>query len=221
MTLRDLSHPIESGMPVYPGGDPTTVEPGFIYDDGGIRTTEFSLDSHNGTHVDAPSHMARDGKTLADFGIDDYRFQARLVDCTDIGAREPIPAERVPDRDTVPETDLLVFHTGWSEHWGSDQYFDHPYLSATAAEAAADAGFDVALDVMSPDPTPSSNPNIRADSAATEPDGHPAHDALFAEDRRIIENLADLAGLPDEFVLHAYPLPIGGDGAQVRAVGEY
>lgn len=213
MILRDLSHPLGSGMPVYPGGDPATVEPGFTYDDGGIRTTEFSLDSHNGTHIDAPSHMARDGKRLADFGIEEYRFRARLVDCTDICARDPIPAERVPD--TTRETDLLVFHTGWSEHWGRDRYFDHPYLSAAAGEAAATAGFDVALDAMSPDPTPSQN------ESSDEPDGHPAHDALFAADRRIIENLATLAGLPDELTLHAYPLPLGGDGAQVRAVAEY
>lgn len=219
MTLRDLSHPLESGMPVYPGADPATIEPGFTYDDGGVRTTEFSLDSHNGTHVDAPSHMARDGKTLADFSIQDFRFDAKLFDCTDLEEREPIPAARIPEPDSG--TDLLVFHTGWSEHWGSDQYFDHPYLSAAAAEAAAMAGYDVALDVMSPDPTPSVNASVRTDSAASEPDGHPAHDALFAEDRRIIENLANLAGLPGGFVLHAYPLPIGGDGAQVRAVAEF
>lgn len=213
MTLRDLSHPLESGMPVYPGGDPARVEPGFAYDDGGIRTTEFALDSHNGTHIDAPSHMARDGKTVADFAIEDYRFRARLLDCTDIGAREPIPAERVPDTDG--EIDLLVFHTGWSEYWGSDRYFDHPFLSAAAAKAAASAGFDVALDAMSPDPTPSVN------ALDDEPNGHPAHDALFAENCRIIENVANLDGLPSEFVLHAYPLPLGGDGAQVRAVAEY
>lgn len=219
MTLRDLSHHLESGMPVYPGGDPATVEPGFTYEDGGIRTTEFSLDSHNGTHVDAPSHMARHGKRLADFAIEDYRFHARLVDCTDVGARDPIPAARVPDTD--PETDLLVFHTGWSEHWGTDHYFDHPYLAADAAEATAAMGVDVALDVMSPDPTPGVNPDARTDPDADEPDGHPAHDALFAEDRRVIENLRNLAGLPDTFVLHAYPLPLGGNGAQIRAVAEY
>lgn len=213
MTLRDLSHPLQTGMPIYPGGEPVTVEPGFTYDDGGIRTTKFALDSHNGTHIDAPSHMARDGKTLADFEIEEYRFRARLVDCTDIGDREPIPAERIPD--TGGEIDLLVFQTGWSKYWGSDRYFDHPYLSTGAAEAAAAAGIDVALDAMSPDPTPSEN------ATDDEPNGHPAHDALFAENRRIIENLANLSGLPTEFVIHAYPLPLGGDGAQVRAVAEY
>lgn len=217
MPLRDLSHPIESGIPVYPGGDPVTVEPGYTYDAGGVRTTEFALDSHNGTHIDAPSHMAENGRDLADFGIEDFRFKALLVDCTDLDAREPIPESRVPDTDESldADVDLLVFHTGWSHHWGTDRYFDHPYLSADAAHAAADAGYDVAMDVMSPDPTPSQN------AAADEPDGHPAHDALFANDRRIIENLGNLAGLPERFVLHAYPLPIGRDGAQVRAVAEY
>lgn len=215
MTLRDLSYPLESGMPVYPGGDPARVEPGYTFDEGGVRTTEFALDSHNGTHIDAPSHMARDGKDLDDFDIADFRFAARLVDCTDLDAREPISADRLPALDSESDIDLLVFHTGWSEHWGSDRYFDHPYLSESAAEIAADAGLDVAGDFMSPDPTPSEN------AASEEPDGHPAHHALFRRERRIIENLRNLDGLPSRFTLHAYPLPLGGDGAQVRAVAEY
>lgn len=221
MTLRDLTHPIESGMPVYPGGDPVSVEPGFTYEDGGIRTTEFALDSHNGTHIDAPSHMARDGRDLADFDVEDFRFDAQLVDCTDLGDREPIHADRIPElerdaaADSNPSVDLLVFRTDWSQHWETDRYFDHPYLAADAARTAASLGVDVAMDVMSPDPTPSEN--ARDD----EPDGHPAHDALFVEDCRIIENLQNLAGLPTEFTLHAYPVPLGRDGAQIRAVAEY
>jgi len=215
MTLRDLSHPIEPGMPVYPGGDPVSVEPGFTFDEGGVRTTEFALDSHNGTHIDAPSHMARDGRDLADFDIADFRFDARLVDCTDLGDRDPIPADRVPQFDPTSSIGLLVFRTDWSQHWGTDRYFDHPYLSAEAARAAAGRGVDVAMDVMSPDPTPSEN------AREAEPEGHPAHDALFAEGCRIIENLQHLAGLPTRFTLHAYPLPLGRDGAQIRAVADY
>lgn len=220
MPLRDLTHPLESGMPVYPGGDPAVVEPGYTYENGGVRTTEFSLDSHNGTHIDAPSHMSRDGRNLADFYIGEFRFDTFLVDCTDLGDREPIPADRVPnpagdDPQESGDNDLLVFRTDWSEHWGTDRYFDHPYLSETAAEVAANNGFDVAMDVMSPDPTPSPN----ADTGDIE--SHPAHDALFAQECRIIENLTNLAGLPREFILHAYPLPLGRDGAQIRAVAEF
>lgn len=220
MTLRDLTQRIEAGMPVYPGSDPARVERGSTFDETGVRTTEFSLDSHTGTHVDAPSHMTRDGRDLADFDIADFRFEARLVDCTDRGAREPILADRVQDvierePDVTDDVDLLVFRTDWSTHWGTDRYFDHPYLSADAAAVAADAGFDVAFDVMSPDPTPSEN--TRPD----EPDDHPAHAALFAAGCRIVENLRNLAGLPTRFTLHAYPLPLGRDGAQVRAVAEH
>lgn len=213
MPLRDLSHPLESGMPVFPGGKPVRIEPDYVYEDGGVRTTAISMDSHNGTHIDAPSHMAEDGRHLADFDIEAFRFDALLVDCTDLSDREPIPASRVPDPN--PEVDLLVFRTDWSEHWGTDRYFDHPYLSETAAATAAEHGYDVAMDVMSPDPTPSET------ASDDEPEGHPAHDALFATGRRIIENLRNLAGLPDRFVLHAYPLPLGRNGAQVRAVAEY
>jgi kynurenine formamidase len=218
--VRDLSHDLASGLP-YPGDPPASVTPHAAFDEDGYRVAEIACSTHSGTHVDAPAHLLADGATLGDYGVGTFEFDARLVDCTDRGAREPVPADRVPEAEAEPEpetdepgpgVDLVAFRTGWSEHWGDQRYFDHPYLSAAAAARCADRGFHVAVDAPSVDPSPSEN------ASDDEPDGYPAHHALLGDDRLILENLTSLGGLPQRFSLRAYPLPVDADGAPVRAV---
>jgi kynurenine formamidase len=49
---------------------------------------------------------------------------------------------------------ILLVHTGWSRHWRSPAYLDHPYLGQDAAEGIVAAGVrTVAIDAMSVDET--------------------------------------------------------------------
>ena len=49
---------------------------------------------------------------------------------------------------------MLVLHTGWDAHWGTDAYFDHPFLDGDAAERVVAAGVrTVGLDALSLDET--------------------------------------------------------------------
>lgn len=213
MPVRDLSHALDSGQP-YPGDPPAAVTPHATFEADGHRVAEISCSTHSGTHVDAPAHLLADGATLGDYGVAAFEFDARLVDCTDCGAREPIPAARVPDADAA-DADLVVFHTGWSRHWGDERYFDHPYLTAAAAAECADRGWHVAVDAPSVDPSPS------AHDSDDEPAGYPAHHALLGDGRLLVENVTNLAGLPEAFTVRAYPLPVDADGAPVRAVAAF
>ncbi|MFC4549688.1 cyclase family protein, partial [Halorussus sp. GCM10023401] len=118
-----------------------------------------------------------------------------------------------------------VVRTGWDAHWGTDRYFDHPYLDREAAAWCADRGLSVGLDALSPDPTPSSGGNETSETeraeakSSAEPDGVPAHRELLGGGQLVVENLCDLGGLPDRFEVRAYPLALSGaDGAPVRAV---
>lgn len=219
MTLSDLTQPVADGMPVYPETTPVEFERTTSVAEDGARAHVLTLQTHAGTHVDAPCHMREGAPCLDAFDVDDFRFDAVRVDCTGHCAREPIAVADLPDADVAVDADLLAFATGWSEHWGTDRYRDHPYLSAEAAAWCADRECSVGIEGFSPDPTPSADPTRERDG---EPEGYPAHDALFAADQFIVENLADLANVPEAFVLHAYPLPIeGGDGCPVRAVAEH
>ena len=211
MVHRDLTRRVETDMPTYPGDPPVSVAPHATVEADGYRVAAVECGTHAGTHVDAPSHTEPDGRTIDEFPVGTFAFDARLVD---LRGRDPRAAVRPED---LPETDagMVVLRTGWAERWGEPSYFDHPYLSRAAAEHCAERGYHVATDGASVDPSPSGT-----DAAtAAEPDGVPAHRALLGAERLIVENLTNLDGLPDRFELRAYPLRIaGGDGAPARAV---
>ena len=64
MKLFDLSHPIRSGMPVYPGDPQVRFESALTTADNGVEVTAIHLGTHTGTHLDAPSHAAPGGQTV-------------------------------------------------------------------------------------------------------------------------------------------------------------
>lgn len=208
--MHDLSHPFVDGLQTYPTDDPVHVVPAADHETDGYRATHIETGSHAGTHVDAPAHILDDGKELAAYAVEEFVFDAVTVDCRDLGPRDPIPADRVPEDETI---DAVLFHTGWDEHWGTDQYFEHPYLDPEAAALCAERGFAVGTDTLNPDPTP----GLTADP--DEPDGFPAHEAILGAEELIVENLTGLDQVPERFELRAYPLPLQIDGAPVRAVG--
>lgn len=199
-------------MPVYPGSRPASVETVTTVDSDGARVTELDLDTHVGTHVDAPAHTLEDGNTLDDFSLSAFEFDARVVDCTGLSDREPIAPEALGE---PTAHDMLVVRTGWDDHWGTERYRDHPYLTEAAAAWCADHGYSVGLDTFGPDPTPSVDSDRER---AAEPAGLPAHDALFADGGLIVENLRGLGRLPTEFELTASPLALAAEASPVRAV---
>lgn len=224
----DLTQPVASAMPVYPGDPAVTVEPHATMADDGYRTSALSLGSHAGTHVDAPAHTEPDGRTLDEFGVDAFRFDAAVVDCTDVGERGAVSRDAVAAADPPTDADAVLLHTGWDEHWGTDRYRDHPFLAPAAAEWLADRGYHVGLDTFSPDPTPpvgggtgdGDGDGTDAEPASDAP-GVPAHHALLGADRLVIENLRGLDRLPERVTLHAHPLAVvDADAAPVRAVAD-
>lgn len=224
--MYDLTHPIESGMPVYPGDPEVRVDAAESYEADGYRVSELACGSHAGTHVDAPAHTEEDGATLDAFPVSAFVRDAVVVDCTRLDAREPIPAERVPvgvagqgpaasgSSSHAADADCVLFYTGWDRHWGSERYRDHPYLSVDAAERCVEAGLAVGIDAFSPDPTPPAAGEL--DLGDRDPFG--AHHTLLGAGVLVFENLRNLRAVPERVELRAQPIALGGDGAPVRAV---
>ena len=227
--FRDLSRPIETGMPTYPGDPDVTLAPDATHEADGYATSELRTGSHAGTHVDAPRHTLPEGETVDEVDLGRFAFDARLVDLRPLEPREAITAESLPDPNAIDAADsavdLLVLRTGWATHWGSDRYRDHPYLTAAAAERCRTLGVGVGLDTFGPDPTLSAAPASEEETGASredEPDGTPAHDALLSDTLPIVENLCGFDDLPARFRLYAFPLRLrDGDGSPVRAVAEW
>lgn len=206
---RDLTHDLETGVQTFPGDPAVSIDPAATIDEDGYRVAAIRCGTHSGTHIDAPSHTEPDGETLDEYPVDQFVFDARVVDCTRYGDREPIEPDVLPADE---DGDLLVFRTGWADHWGTDRYLDHPYLAPETADRCRAAGWSVGVDALNPDPTPT-------DAASPdEPSGFPVHRTVLGDGLFIIENLTNLAGL-DRCELVAFPLAIdGADGSPIRAV---
>ncbi|MFB7873857.1 cyclase family protein [Nocardia sp. NPDC056064] len=210
MRLIDLTVPIHTGMPVYPGDPEVLLEPALRVATDGVNVLRVHLGSQTGTHVDAPAHLGDDLPTLDELPLHRFTGPALVVDARSAGPHGALGPEYF-DRPVHPGAVVLIA-TGWSAHWGTDAYHLHPSLTPAAAEALVAAGIrTIGIDA----------PSIDA------PDAHslPAHRILCGAHAVIAENLtgldqlldAQLAGEPIEVTL--FPLPLtGADGAPVRAV---
>lgn len=218
--MRDLSHPIVAGMPVYPGDPAVRVEPALELAADGVAVARLRLGSHSGTHLDAPAHTVPGGRTTGAIHLDELVGEALVVHLADgaplapgtrIGRPEIEAALDGGLPDTVPP--IVVLDTGWAGRFDGDDATGHPFLDPAAARELVRRGMRIlAVDTLSPDPTGSA-----ADGGAAVT-GFPVHDAVLGADRLIVENLTNLVGLPERVRIGFFPLPIDADGAPVRAV---
>jgi len=219
VTRYDLSQPVSGDTVGYPDDPEVSLSTRATVEADGYRVTELSMGVHAGTHVDAPAHVQRDGRTVDAFRVDEFRFDAVRLDLTGRAPREPIErrdlqaAATEVGPDATFAADMLVLWTGWPQYRDGDWYHDHPFLTPEAAGWLAENGYHVGIDALSVDPTPSTN--ARPD----EPEGVPAHHHLLGRGKFIVENLADLDAPPESFTLEAYPVALAdAEAAPARAV---
>ena len=160
MRVIDLTHTIESGMPVYPGTEPPILEPANIYDRDGFRETKISMYSHTGTHMDPPAHLFRDRTTLDAFPPEQFIGKALVIDCTSLKEGESITMDHLSRYGTKVETaDFLLFYLGWDARWGSEAYFgDYPCIDDTVLEYILEGSYKgIGFDVIGLDPIADGN----------------------------------------------------------------
>jgi arylformamidase len=182
----DLSHVITEGLVTYPGlpvphmgvvlsreASRGKYAPGVEFIIGSVE-----MCTNTGTYLDTPFHRYEDGYDLT--GLD-------LSFCADLPlvVADVVGGAVVTDVPDNIEGCAVVFRTGWSEHWGTPQYFDssHGFVSGEACSLlverkAALVGID----------------SLNIDSTAG-PD-RPAHSILLRAGIPIVEHLTNLADLP-------------------------
>ena len=211
--IVDLSHPVDDDTPVYPGGPVARFTPAATVAADGYNVLHVRMGSQTGTHVDAPFHFLDDGARIDELPLELFLGPAVVVD-----VRGKAPRARIEWEDLAPHAArlgpgrILVLHTGWDEHWGTDAYYDHPFLTGDAAARVVAAGVrTVALDALSLDETV---------VGGTPAEGFAAHLAVLGAGGVIVENLRNLAAVrAAEPMLSVLPLRFAGaDGAPVRAV---
>lgn len=214
MTLIDLTQPIRSGMPVYPGDPEVRFSSALTIDRDGSAVTAVALGSHTGTHLDAPAHLIARGRTVdeilpgelvGDALVCDVSAACAAMPGAGSGGRIDATALGLDACTSVPR--IVAIHTGWDRWFGVPGAPPHPVLCPEAVRQLVKLGMRVlCVDTPSPD-------------AAEAGAALPVHAIVLGADGCIVENIRGLAGIGRHARLGIFPLPLAGaDGAPCRVV---
>ena len=211
--LVDLSVVVGGATQVYPGDPvPEFAVHATIAQDG-FNLLRVQLGSQTGTHVDAPYHFVETAPRIDAIPLDRFVGTGVIVDATGLGPRGRITWEHLaPVAHLLAPGAIVLLKTGWSAHYGTETYFENPFLDAGACRHMIDAGVRTfGIDAMNIDETP---------DGAHPGEGFPVHHLIAAVDGIIAENLTNLAAIDfDDPFISLLPLAFeGADGAPVRAV---
>lgn len=207
--IIDLSHPIDSGIPMFPGLAPPEITPVLsreesrsVYQDGvEFLIQQFNYAGNSGTYLDAPFHRYADGADLSAIPLERL---CHLPGVVVTAGTDPIGPELVPDGIAGC---AVLFRTGRDALWGTPAYLEkNTGLTAAAAELLRDRGAVlVGIDTWNVDDVQDRR--------------RPVHSVLLAAGIPVVENLCNLDRLPERgFRFYAPVLPFVAGGANpVRA----
>jgi arylformamidase len=215
--LLDLSHTIYDGLITFKGL-PGPLICDFLSREASRKNytedTEFQIGridmvANTGTYIDCPFHRYADGKDLSETDL--HRFVGLPAVVVRVDHRHRIEVDKGDFEQAEVTGKAVLVHTGWSEHWATERYFDgHPFLTKQAAQYLRDQGAVlVGIDSHNIDDTRSRN-------------SRPVHTVLLRHEILIVEHLRGLERLPEiNFLFNAVPPKVKGMGTfPVRAYAE-
>jgi arylformamidase len=206
MPIYDLSVPLSSELPTYPGDPGIQISVWSSLDNGdGANVSAVSFGAHTGTHVDAPAHFLQGAKKVEALALEVLIGEAHVIEVPDdcLAIDEEFVAASC-----APETTRVLFKTRNSALWTSEFETNFTYLELAAAKRLVSLGVKlVGIDYLSVEKFGSKD--------------HAVHRALLASEVIILEGL-NFNGVPaGKYELICLPLRLRsklGDGAPARAV---
>ncbi|MBW2454421.1 MAG: cyclase family protein [Deltaproteobacteria bacterium] len=195
----DLTHVLQEGMPLWPGGVPFKLTRLTDYDQGN-RSHKLEVGDSTGTHVNAPAHFVEGNRTIDQIPVEELVVPAVVLDLRAKVKNQPdylISANDLVDWEAVhgpvPVGSLVIANTGWHQRFGDPaQYVNQdaegvmhfPGYGADAAELLMERDvMGIGIDTLSLDA-----------GAATD---FVAHRITLSANKIQIENLANLDELPE------------------------
>ncbi|MDO2377137.1 cyclase family protein [Rhodococcus electrodiphilus] len=205
--IVDLSRTVSGDTQVYPGDPVPVLSPHATLERDGYNLLRIEMGSQTGTHVDAPLHMRARAAPIDEVPLDRFVGRGVVLDVRGLPPRTAVTPRHLAGGPEPGPGDIVLVHTGWAEHYGTDTYFEHPYLAADACRWVLERGVHaIGLDA------PSIDSALGADFSA--------HRLVAAAGGIVCENLCnlELVDFPDPLI-SLLPLRLqGADGAPVRAV---
>lgn len=198
--LIDLSVTLNKATPVYPGDPKITTKPMGILDKDGYADTLVSFGNHNGTHVDAPSHMVKNGKTLDKFPLDKFIGEGVYIK---IGKSFEFDLIK---KTSIKKDSIVLFDTEMERSYGSSKYFNN-YPAITEEIANFLVGKRIKM--------------VGVNMCSSDHEPFPIHKILLKNEILIIENLTNLSKLKGKkFTVFAFPLKFEIDGSPARVIAQ-
>ncbi len=200
--IIDISLPISTNMPIYPGTGETKITP-VISASGSSVLSEISMTSHAGTHIDAPNHALDSDQGIDSLDLELFFGKCRVLDLTKC---EIAITQADLEAYAVQANERLLFKTSNSARGFETFYDDYIYLDGQAARYLGKIGVKL----------------VGIDSLSIKQRGskdNTAHTALLSNGIPIIEGLNLAHVEAGEYTLCALPLAFQGiDGSPTRAV---
>jgi arylformamidase len=208
LRLFDLTHVLEANIPVYPGTASPSFNSSSDIKENGYRERLIHIQSHTGTHIDAPYHLLENGKSLDDFELHKFFGKGFVLTNT---VDNPLTIEQIIRfSDVLQSVDFVLIYSGWDKYWGEENYFNEfPVAGAKVLEYLTSFKLKgIGIDCISVDPISSKH--------------LPNHHLLLSNEILIIENLTNLSGLVHTiFNFFCFPLSMHkADGSPVRAIAQ-
>ena len=201
MEILDVSIPIRSRMPIWPGNAGVAMRRVQAIADGAVaNVSAVDLGAHTGTHVDAPNHFLEGEPGVDTVALEPLIGDAVVVDATAV--QKTVDAAAVAALGVPAGTDRVLLKTRNSQLWERDEFSDDIVaLDESGARALLDLGVRlIGIDYLSI--------------------GDPgAHRALLGARTAVVEGLDLRAVAPGPYRLICLPLKlVGSDGGPARAV---
>jgi arylformamidase len=206
MRTYDISLTISPDIPTWPGDPDVVLERISSIENGDeANVTRLSMSVHTGTHVDAPSHFLRRGRTVDKMILKTLTGRAFVLDLSDV---DLVTASVLEEAELPPRTRRVLLKTKNSQLWArGEKQFQRDYVgvSQDGAQYLVDRGVQlVGVDYL---------------SVAPYEDTLQTHQILLNAGVVVVEGL-DLSSVSDgRYNLYCLPIKLAGcEGAPARAI---
>jgi kynurenine formamidase len=127
--VTDLSHTLFEGFPTFSGDSWFEMQYPITWEKDRINLKNWTLMEHSGTHIDAPIHFSKNGKSAELIPVQDLLCPLAIVDIRAKAADDP-DAYLTPDdiaawesrNGEIPEGACVVMNSGWAAHLRSPRF---------------------------------------------------------------------------------------------------
>jgi len=213
--IIDLSYEMKKGMITFAYWHrPFSIKIIGKYEVVGRETKLISFGSHCGTHLDAPLHFFKNGKSIPDIPLKKLIGEISIVDYSDIKENECVTKEMLM---SIKVTKKMIFRFGWGKHWNKKKFYKgYPFFTKEAANYLVSKKVElIGMDSPSPD---DSRIKLTRETRGTSIDS-PVHKIFLKAGVVLVEYIANLDSITDlkGWTIVATPLKIvNGDGCPIR-----